>query len=328
MTRFALKLIIFSIPFLILITLEVIIDPFNYFSEEKNPEWMAAKENISQKENMYLYKLIKYERNPSPTIILGDSRMNLLSPSMFKDINNEDVANLAIGGGTMQDAIEILKYITSRHKIKKIYWGVSFEAYNGTRLRNGATPSIEIMNSLLLYLLNRYTFSSTMLICKSLLLDQQIDLYKPPFTKEVFWQVQLDIFSKYLINYSYPVNYYNEFVKISEYCSENDIKLVFMIPPTHTDLQNKVHYYDLDNELARFKLDFESFGDVYDFNFQNVITSDRTNFNDPTHHIDSISRIIVKEISTNKILYSKFTSFSKNVHLENRSGYPLVQKDN
>ncbi|MGD0754911.1 MAG: hypothetical protein ABR927_07605 [Bacteroidales bacterium] len=311
MIKFALKLLIFIIPFLILITIEVFIDPFNYFSEEKDKEMLEKKENISFKTNPYLYKLIKYDRNPCSTIILGDSRMDLLNPSKFEKIEKEKVSNLAIGAGTLQDAIEILNYITYKHDIKKIYWGISIETYNGTRLRNRAKSSIEIKNSLPSYLLNRYTFSATMLICRSFLFNEQIDLYKPPFSKDVFWQNQLDLCSRYLGNYSYPENYFKDLKKIADNCLEKNIKLVFVLPPTHIDLQKKIHEFNLDEEVKRFKIDLESFGDVYDFNYPNVITNDKNNFNDPFHFKDSISNIIVQEISTNKIQYSKFTSFVK-----------------
>jgi len=310
MIRFALKSLIFIIPFLILITIEVLIDPFNYFSEEKNKELLEIKENISQKGNPYLYKLIKYDRYPCSTIILGDSRMDF-SPLQFENINKEKVVNLAIGGGTIQDDIEILRYVSGKHDIKKIYWGISMEKYSGTVLRNRAKPSIDIKNSLLFYLLNRYTFSSAMLISKSMIFDKQIDLYKPRSSKDVFWQSQLDLYSRYLKNYSYPENYYRDLTKIAGYCSEKNIKLVFVISPNHIDLQKKVHEFNLDEEYKRFKLDIESFGDVYDFNYPNIITNNKNNYNDPFHYKDSISKIIVKEISTTKIKYAKFTSTAK-----------------
>jgi hypothetical protein len=308
MVKFAIKLFVFLIPFLLLISIEVYIDPFNYFSEEKNKELLEKKENIALKTNPYLYKLIEYDRNPCSTVILGDSRMDELNTSLFENIGKEKVSNLAVGAGTIQDAIEILKYISVRHDIKKIYWGISIETYSGTRLRNRATQSIEIKNSFLLYLLNRYTFSSTILICRSMISHEQIDLYKPPFSKDDFWQNQLDLSARYLANYSYPENYYRDLKKIASDCFEKNTKLVFVVSPTHIDLQKKIHEFNLDEQDKKFKLDIGSFGDLYDFNYPNVITSSKSNFKDPFHFNDSISNIIVHEISTNKIQYSKFTS--------------------
>lgn len=299
------------IPFVILVTIQVLIDPFNYFSEENNKELLKLKENISQNENGYLYKLIKYDRNPCSIIILGDSKMNLLSPTLFEKYDKEKVANLAIGGGNLQDAIEIFRYISGKHNIKKIYWGVSLEVYNGRLLRNRAKPSIDLKNSLLLYLLNRYTFSSTMLICRSIIFNEQIDRYKPPFSKDEFWQIELDYSSRHLRDYSYPENYYSDFKKIANYCLEKNIKLVFVICPTYIDLQNKIHEFNLEEEYKRFKLDIESFGDVYDFDIPNIFTCDKNNFKDPNHCIEFVYDIVVQEIVFNKPYYSKYSKKSE-----------------
>jgi len=311
MVKFAVKSLIFIIPFLLIIAVEVFIDPFNFFFEEKNPDMLSKKDNMANKTNPYLYKIIEFDRHPNPTIILGDSRMDELSPVKFINEANEKVSNLAVGAGTIQDAIEILKYVSGKHEIKKIYWGVSIETYNGTRLRNRATQSIEIRKSFPLYLLNRYTFSSTLLICQSMLSHKEVDLYKPPFSKEEFWQNQLELSARYLANYTYPDNYYSELKQISEDCLKKNIKLIFIVSPTHVDLQNKIHENKLDELDMKFKSDIQSFGDVYDFNYPNVITNDKNNFNDPFHFKDSVSNLIVREISTNKIQFSKYTPLTR-----------------
>jgi len=307
MMKFVLKSFIFITPFLLLIALEVFIDPFNYFSNEKNEKMFKLKENISGYQNPYLYKLIQYDRDPSPIIILGDSRMILLTPALFAKYDQEKVSNLAIGGANIQDAIEIFRYISGKNKIKKIYWGVSLETYNGTQLRNRATGSIDIRNSLPLYLMNRYTFSSAMLIIKSLIFNQEMDLDKPPFSKDEFWQLELELISRHYKNYSYPGNYYKDFEKISAYCQKNSIDLIFVICPTYTDMQKKIQEYNLEEADAKFKFDMKSFGDVYDFNIPNILTSDPENFKDPSHCKDFFAAIVVEEIALNKPGYSLYS---------------------
>ena len=311
MIRFAVKSLIFVIPFLLIIAVEVYIDPFNFFFEEKNSDMLAKKEDIANKTNPYLYKIIDFDRHPNTSVILGDSRMDELKPAKFLEEANEKVSNLAVGAGTIQDAIEILKYVSAKHEIKRIYWGVSMETYSGTRLRNRASQSIEIRKSFMLYLLNRYTFSSTFTIIQSMLSHKNIDLYKPPFTRDEFWQNQLDLSARYLANYTYPDNYFSELKQISDECKKKDIKLIFVVSPTHTDLQKKIHENNLDEDDKRFKNDIKSFGDVYDFNYPNILTENKNNFNDPFHFKDSVATLIVREISANKVQYSKYSSLNK-----------------
>jgi hypothetical protein len=43
------KVLIFISPFIILIALEVIIDPFNYFFAEKNQDLAQLKNNLARK---------------------------------------------------------------------------------------------------------------------------------------------------------------------------------------------------------------------------------------------------------------------------------------
>lgn len=311
MKNFAKKVFIFLIPFLFLVAWELYIDPFNYFTEEDNPKILALKESLSQKENPYLYKLIKFERHPTTTILLGDSRTELLKSDFFKKYDSENVTNLSIGGGTVQDAIEIYNYVSAKNTIKKIYWGISIETYSGTRLRNRATQSIDIKKSFLLYLLNRYTFSSAMLISRSLIFNEKIELYKPKESKDEFWKSQLELDSRYLSNYSYPDNYYSSLKKIAQDCIKNNIKLVFIIPPGHIDLQNMIHKYQLDEEYEKFKSDLSQCGDVFDFNHPNELTKDKNNFKDPFHFHDSIAEIIINEITSGKAKYSKYISHNR-----------------
>jgi len=307
MRAFAIKTLLFLLPFILIISIEIYVDPFNFFSAEKNEKLLAIKSNISGKDNPYLYKLIEYDRNPGTIILLGDSRTGLLFPSLFDSSLHNQVSNLSIGGGTLQDAFEIFRYVIGKHKISKVFMGIAIETYSGTLLRNRAKPSIEIKNSVLLYLLNRYTFTSTMLVSRSYLFNEQIDLYKPPESRDEFWQSQLELSSRYLDNYSYPENYYEELKKLSDYCLANNIHLSFILSPTHVDLQKKIHEHHLDKEYAHFKNDIQEFGDVYDFNYPNEITTDKSNFGDPYHHTIHISQIIVDEISGKKIKYARFS---------------------
>lgn len=307
MSVFIKKILIFLTPFIILIILEVVIDPFNYFSAEKNKTLLELKNNLARKKNTYLYRLIEYERNPYPVIILGDSRAQRLMPEFFEEVNGEKVENLAAGAGSLQDVIKIFWDLTSRNKLSKVYIGIAIEGYSGTLLKDRVSAALEIKNSAPLYLMNKFTVENTMLILKSKLFNQHVEIETPPFSREAFWQYELNQESRYLSNYSYPKNYYHELKKISSYCSKNNIKLLFFISPTHTDLQSKISEFKLNKEYEKFKSDVKTFGDLYDFNWPNIITENKNNFLDPLHSIDSVSRIMVKEMLLNKPQYGIFT---------------------
>lgn len=310
MQVFIKKALIFISPFIILVAMEVIIDPFNYFFTEKNRTLAELKNNLARKKNTYLYRLIEYERNPTKVIVLGDSRAQRLMPEFFEEVDGEKVVNLAAGAGSLQDVINIFWDLSSRNKLDKVYIGISIEAYSGTLLKDRVSAAIEVKNSVPLYLMNKFTIENTLLILKAQVFNQAVEKQDVPFSREEFWQYELKQEERFLRNYSYPKNYYNDLKKISDYCVKNNIKLVFIISPAHIELQNKINEFKLNKEYEKFLVDIKSFGDLYDFNWPNVITENKTNFLDPLHSIDSVSRIMTREMILNKPKFAKYSGFT------------------
>lgn len=311
MIRFLKKAVLFAVPFLILIALEMMVDPFNYFSTEKNEKLLDLKNKLARKKNTYLYRLIEYERDPFPAILLGDSRAQRLMPEFFAEVDGSKVANLAAGAGSLQDVIRIFWDLSKKKTLKTVYIGIGIEGYSGTLLKDRVSPALEIKNSVPLYLMNKFTLENTMLILKSQLFKQPVEVQDVPFSREAFWQYELEQEGRYLRNYSYPQNYYDDLKKISDHCSKNNIKLVFIISPAHMDVQKKIGEFSMDKQYERFKEDIRTFGDLYDFNWPNAITENKANFLDPLHSIDSVSRIMIREVVLNQpryAIYSKFTA--------------------
>lgn len=304
------KALIFISPFIILIAIEMIIDPFNYFSAEKDKSLHELKNNLARKTNTYLYRLIEFERDPSKIIILGDSRAQRLMPEFFEEVDGNRVVNLAAGAGSLQDVIKIFWDLTSRNRLDKVYIGIGIEGYSGTLLKDRVSAALEVKNSVPLYLMNKFTVENSMLILKARVFNQAVELQNPPFSREEFWQYELRQEERFLRDYSYPQNYYNELKKISDYCAKNKIQLIFVICPTHTELQAKVNDFKLNKEYEKFLADIKTFGDVYDFNWPNVITENKNSFLDPLHCIDSVSRIMAKEMILNKPEYSRYSKFN------------------
>lgn len=310
MLQFIKKILIFISPFMILIALEVMIDPFNYFSPEKDKELLELKNALARKKNTYLYRLIEYERDPTPVIVLGDSRAQRLNAEFFEEVNGKKVINLAAGAGSLQDVIKIFWDLSSRNKLDTVYIGIGIEGYSGTLLKDRVSAAIEVKNSKPLYLMNKFTLENTMLILKSELFKQRVEYEPPPFSREEFWKYELAQEDRFLENYSYPKNYYNELKRISDHCVKNNIKLVFFISPAHTELQDKINQFKLGEEYEKFLEDIRSFGDLYDFNWPNAITGEKNNFLDPLHSIDSVSRLMIREMILNKPEFARFSKFT------------------
>ncbi|WP_185153340.1 hypothetical protein, partial [Fulvivirga lutimaris] len=249
-----------------------------------------------------LYKLQQYYYSPTDIIVLGDSRANHLSKESFDSIANEEITNLAYGAGTIEEIVETFWIVNEIHKLKKIYIGINFNLYNALNARNTVSEANELRKSKVSYITSKYCIKATFFILQSLITKKQIEIEKPPFSREEFWRHQLITSGPdFYKNYKYPSIYYENLREISEYCSAENIQLIFFIPPTHTDLQKKIEEYNLQKENEQFINDLSSLStNVFDFNFENNMTEDKRYFDDPFHFNQAFEQIIIKVISSNK----------------------------
>ena len=299
---------LFIIPFLIILLLEIIIDPYNYIRKEPNNKKQALKKDISYKTNYPLFKLIAFDRNPTPVIILGDSRAEKLNSQYFEDLETDKTSNLAYGGGDLPELIKTFWYAAKTTKLKKVYIGIDFEMYNQFINTDRVSDAISTKSSIASYLLSKSCFKATWFLSEALFLHKKVEIGKPTETPQQFWQSQINkLKSTYFKHYAYPETYLKDLKKITTYCSNNSIELIYFIPPTHLDLQNKTKELHLTDKEIQFVKDISTLGNLYNFNYPNDITKNRNNFSDPFHCNDSISKIIVKEIVTGNVHYSKFS---------------------
>ena len=191
------------------------------------------------------------------------------------------------------------------YDVIQIYVGINFDPYNEYNNINSLNESIKLKESPITYLFSDLCFKSLLIILKSSISKKNVKLGTPKLNKEEFWKYKLESSASSVYrNYKYPNSYQKSLVEISRYCRENNIKLVFFIPPTHVDLQQKVNEFQLESEEDKFRTDLSNLGTTYDFNYSNIITQNYDNFSDPFHFNASIGELIIKEIVTNNTDYS------------------------
>lgn len=306
MQYFLKRFLIFCIPIVLYMALVVFIDPYNYFSVSKAVVNDEVKKSISNKISNPLYELVGFEKNPSPYILLGSSQTGLLTAAVIKEYTGKDFQNMSYGGGTLPELIATFWELDKHMALKEVYIGVSFIDFNGSQYRNRIPEALKIKANFLSYVFSKSALESTFLILKSQILNSKVAIGKPDMPEEAFWKFQLDVTAnRFYKNHSYPVNYYESLKKIAASCKAKNIKLVFFIPPSHIDLQNKVQEFNLQKEEDQFKEDLKKLADVYDFNYPNAITNERTNFSDPFHIVNKTAREVIEELFTGKIYIAR-----------------------
>ena len=97
--------------------------------------------------------------------------------------------------------------------------------------------------------------------------------------------------------FKFSEQFWSYLVEISTWCDQNYIKLIFIIPPTIVEMQNRVIDYghgELDHD---FRKRLTTLGLVIDFDFDNHLTRDLDRFTD-AYHIDyKTAKLIVGEIA-------------------------------
>jgi hypothetical protein len=305
MKDFIQNIILFLIPILTITFIVIFIDPFNLIWSNQVFRDDIKKE-ISLKINHPLYKLIQFKKNPTDVIILGDSRAAHLASKNFEDKLNLKTTNLGYGGGTLLEIIETFWFASDLANLKKVYIGISFNNYNRIINNNRVSNAKKLIDSKISYLFSKYTIKATYLILKSFMQEKIINIEKPPFDKEGFWKYQLEVASSgFYRNYIYPTSEYEELKKIAKFSYENSIELIFFIPPTHIDLQNKIIDYSLQKENKKFKEDLSKIGMVFDYDLDNDMTTDKSNFIDPFHFNQYLGNIIIEDLVKGKGPFSK-----------------------
>lgn len=306
MKHFLLRILLFSTPIFIYVLVALFIDPYSIIHKQSNPKYSELNKHISIQINNPLFKLEEYSDNPTDLIILGDSRTNKLDTKLFDNLAKMNSSNLAYSGGTLSEIIKTFWYAAEIHNLKEVYIGINFNLYNETQNMNRVDEAIKLKNSPVLYLFSKYCLKSIYLVIKSSITNEIINIEEPNLNKAEFWEYQLESSANNFYRvYQYPVDYHQSLLEISKYCKRKNIKLIFFIPPTHIDLQQKVNEFDLETMESRFIADLLELGQFYNFDYPNKITENKDNFLDPFHYNDSIANLVVHEIVTGNINHAR-----------------------
>lgn len=290
------KLALFSLPFLVWVGLVVLVDPYNYFDLTSFVP-LEIKKKTSFLLNERLWRCVEFKKTPSGNILLGDSRIAKIDTNFIKSKTGDNYFNFAYGGASLAEIVDTFEYAKKITKLSNVYIGVSFNHYNSHNARNMFSGAELLSRDYKYYLSDRGVAEALFYNLASLLANKDFHIGTPSTDKDTFWKFKLTEGVSYFYQYyEYPTSYYQALKGIADYCKKNNINLVFIIPPTHVELQHRVTDYNLTEAENRFKKDLASLGKVYDFDYVNEITKNRDNFTDPFHFDDYVMELVVNDV--------------------------------
>ena len=211
-TRFS----VFAMPILIWIGLLSIVDPFNYF-QLNNFITIKSKEKTAKKFNSLLYNTIAFKNNPSPNIIIGDSRIKRFPLESIKKLSGDDYFILHSNAAKLNEIIDLFWLTNKKIKLENVIIGINFNLYNEFAYANRVSEVEEIIQNPLLYIFNGnvmemafkaaiYHFSNVAIpdVKRNIILKKELNgkSYKD---KKVWWDYNIKTVAKNQYSkYKYP----------------------------------------------------------------------------------------------------------------------------
>lgn len=305
MRRLLTRAAILAAPFLLIVALVVVVDPYNYFGISHLVS-DQIKESTAGKLHYALWKVQKFKRSPTSRLLLGDSRMAAVSTSEIRSVAGDEYFNFAYGGGTLTEAIDTYWLASSIISLDAVYLEMGLINFNAYQTLNRVAEVRSIEANPLIYLSNRLVVRAAFLAAYVALTGNPVNVESPSLDRDDFWRFQVDESLPQLLHrYSYPVAVAKRLKEVAEDCKRRGTRFVIVIPPTHVDVQAKVHALGRDDDQARFKDFAAALGPGFDFDYQNELTSARSGFSDPFHLRNNDE--IIQEVWGKRHRYSRRT---------------------
>ncbi len=299
------RMALFSVPFVVYVLLIFAVDPFNFLTSSSFVS-DDVKRSTAFQLNPCVWKMAEFDKVPKDKILLGDSRMQSLKSEDVKAVANEDFYNFAYGGGTLREVIDTFYFASKRTELKKAIIGINLDTYNDYNITERTKLYPSFKENPTLYFVNKTVLQSAFTSAYSQITKTDMKIGKPNVDKETFWKHELnDVMGGYFQKYVYPVKYKKELEELAKYCKEKNIELAFVIFPTHVDTQNLVKSHHLEKENQQMRTDLSAIAKVYDFDYENEVTTKKENYDDPVHFTKPIQEQIIREILSGQTKIAK-----------------------
>ncbi len=283
------KLFRFLFPFIIITLFILIIDPYNLFNvisivSDDNKSKCLAINNWETSRPNAIWRTLKFRNEPTPNIVLGDSRIAYVSDACLEEKLGGIVSNLAIPGSNIKTITELFWMAANSTTLENVIIQLNFNRYNDNIKHDLLIPVWQLINKPHSFFFNvNYVKDSFDVLFYSLRKNNHsVSL---SYYGDNIWKLS----EKSIINdfrgygYVYPENYLNELKKISTYCNDENINLLFVIAPNYFTVHQYVEKFNLEEEYQRFKTDLGLLSATIDLDYGLPISFNKDMYRDHFH---------------------------------------------
>ncbi len=299
MKKFVGKFLKFTIPFLLFFVWFLAFEPYDYFGLRGGTTYS----------NKQIYEMRRLLREQPTNIILGDSRMAHLDDDLMYEYSGEEYLNLAFGGATMGEIIDLFYYADAHTDLERVYIGISFFTINSTYHTDRVSGTIPLVLDPLVYLSRFTNYPATYNNMHATIdnLTYYIDngewydeTKQPPLSErditydENGYRSDIFEFATYHTQSPFPMfifqpstTYMERLKELALYCEEQGIEIIAVFPPVQQA------YWDIvidgmgyTEGVAGYKNELLQYFNAIDMEWQSEFIKDDTKFFDPFHLYD------------------------------------------
>ncbi|MCB2219256.1 MAG: hypothetical protein KQI35_02590 [Bacteroidetes bacterium] len=303
MKKYLYKGFYFTIPFLILFGFILVIDPYNFVNifhviDSENKQMVMNRNDESGPRGNMLWKILHYKRKPVNNILIGDSQCRLISEDSLKKYTHEEWFNFCIPGASYETMFDNFWFAAKHGKLQKVVFEVSFMNFNKNRSYSLSHFARDFMKKPYLYFTKKeILYDSWANLLYALTKDERIVQNSHEFAPEEDMNVLADKrLELFFGNYIYPDQFSQELVKITNYCHQNNIQLVFLIMPTYMEVHHYLQEKGLIPMHQKFKAEIKGLSETIDYDVDLEVSKKRENFIDYFHPRPPILNRIAREV--------------------------------
>lgn len=282
-----------------------VVDPYNLFNisriiPDETKLKCIRRTNETIPRGTILWKTIKYKRNPTQNIILGDSRIVEISPEAVEESIGVGFTNLSVAGSNYRTIIELFKMAESSTDLKNVIIQANFDNFNvESSYYNLFSATEQLLKHKYTYFLDsRYLRDTYANIYYTISRDEKF-LSRGYQSGEDNWEdTSLGLQTQFQLNdYTFPVSIIDELKEISEYCIKDGINLIFVIAPNYYEVNSFLEKNDFMDEYYRFKSELAEISYTIDLDTNLPISYEKEFYADHFHLKSEFADTIVYMIS-------------------------------
>lgn len=271
-----------------------VVDPYRLnraFELDLHKEESAARLSYQH------WRLAAFMHDPTPVVLIGDSRMAAMPADVVEAATGERVQNLGMGGANIREFIDTFWFVTKNDPgLQRVIMGVNLTNLSEGDQTHQVRDALDLMGSPLRYYLSAVVTKATIQVLAHHLMGTQVGSEAPPMTPDAFWEFQLRSAERRYRGFRFAAEELDELLDIGTYCREHSITLDLVVFPVHTDLQRMVAELGLEEQRAKLLTGLAAAGTVHDYEVDDAVTRDPANFKDPYHAVLPVMERVAREV--------------------------------